>query len=160
MCSLSFFLQFLFIRSFFMYNSYWSRLQRNYILTCTLIQTGESERVRKKERMHMGGSEWEDKAKLGKLSEAVRGRKKQHSASLAWDRLFEVAFGMWEDESDAGFAYAQMIGPNAYIQKTVKQRDVWGDKATQNHNIALSAWMNLQKKIRRWLCRYRCVWLY
>jgi len=31
--------------SFFMCNSYWSGLQRNYILTCTLITAGESERV-------------------------------------------------------------------------------------------------------------------
>lgn len=105
-----------------------------------------------------GVSEWEDKAKLGKLSEAVRGRKKQHSASLAWDGLFEVAFGMWEDESHAGFAYAQMFEPNAYIQKMAKQMDVWGDKAMQNYNIALAAWTNLQKKLRRCVCWYISVW--
>lgn len=62
--------------------------------------------------------EREDKWKLEKLSEAVRKRERERETAFCISGLemcsLKLQFGMWEDESDAGFAYAHMIGPNAY----------------------------------------------
>lgn len=85
--------------------------------------------------------------------EAVRTGQRERNSILhhwAWDGLFEVLqFGMREDESDAGFAYAQMIGPNAYSDiKTAKQRDVWGEKAMQNYNLSLNSLL-----LHEWTCK-------